>query len=566
MPINTDLIQGLTLLAKTVASYLDVKLVVGGNRAFTDGKTITLPALSVTGKQEDRDNLVGYLFHEAAHVRYTNFSVGRGVIPAVFHIANILEDPRIEKRMWAPYPGSRAKLSAMAESLVKSGAFSAPKESDSVRELLSATLLYGMRAEVTQQTNLQPLADQARELLAAKVGESLVARILSYAKAGAAAIDTKGAVEAAQAIFNAIKEEAEEKEPEKPQEADSAHSSGAGNPGSGGQNGDGENGDGQVRSNSKQPGKNGKPDKNARAGNSTAQDLLDELESMTQQETRDLADKVDAGAALAKAMNKNSNDKSPGSGAGSGDTSINDGMHRPGSSWKRLNVEQVTQAMRLRLEAMLETDVMEDRRTSFMGTDFNKGRMIDSVLGSTRIFRRTSAKEDIQAAVGVLVDCSGSMSGSSMDTAVLATAVVGESVDWVGKHTDGKVAVAITGFDTRIYPVVEFDEDWRQARFNIGSMRAIGGTLLGPVAERMAASMLNREEEKKVMIVITDGEPADGPRFKQVRTDLARNGVDVYGILIGCSDTQHLFDKKAKISNIAELPAQLASMVMGSIL
>jgi Mg-chelatase subunit ChlD len=155
-----------------------------------------------------------------------------------------------------------------------------------------------------------------------------------------------------------------------------------------------------------------------------------------------------------------------------------------------------------------------------------------------------------------------------MDTAILAAAVVGESVDWVGKHTDGHVAVAVTGFDTDVYPVVEFGENWRSARVNLGAMQARGGTMLSPATERMASNILSREEERKVVICITDGMPsqADVPVFKSIAADLTRCGVDLYGILIGCDDSFALFQHKARIDKVEELPNKLAEMVMRSIL
>lgn len=535
--LNQSTISGLAMLAKVVCASMGIKLIIDGKQASTNGKSITLPRLSLDGTPEGRNNVVAYLYHEGGHVCFTDFKVITKLSGGVLHIWNVIEDPRIEKKMWVRFPGSKRKLSDLVDNAIKTGMFTPVSAANTVRELLSAAILFSMRTEVTQQSQLAGMANDAVAALAGKIGAPLVAKVMSYARSGALATNTAGAVEAATAICNAVKDAAEE---EKKEEAGKDASADGGQPGNG-------NGAG-----------------------SDLQQLADELSGMTVAEAKELAKTYDTGTSIGEALSKEAQQNgSAGGGKGGGvsDGTSSEQYHKPGNAWVTLNADAVTQSLRLRVQAFLEAQVTEERRTSSTGADFRASRMIDSMLGSTKIFERRSTAQDFDAAVGLLVDCSGSMGGARMDTAMLAAACAGESVDWVGRSTDGKVALSVAGFDTEYFPVVNFDEPWRTAKRNLGSMTASGGTIYSFPLREMGASLLVREEARKTVIIVSDGEPssADVAAYRQVVTDLERQSVQLYGILIGCQDSMNLFRNKAIINSIDELPEKLAEMIMASV-
>lgn len=94
----------------------------GGTIAFTDGRRINLPALPAGTMLTPWQTRVysGYLDHEIAHLRYTDFTkmgIDRRKEPTKFYLLNLLEDIRIENRMITDFPGTREYLDACTQQI-----------------------------------------------------------------------------------------------------------------------------------------------------------------------------------------------------------------------------------------------------------------------------------------------------------------------------------------------------------------------------------------------------------------------------------------------------------------
>lgn len=72
---------------------------------------INIPALPAGTVMTEHQYRVynGYIDHEAAHVRYTDFDILKAASsePVLRHMINIVEDIRIENKQIDYYPGSR---------------------------------------------------------------------------------------------------------------------------------------------------------------------------------------------------------------------------------------------------------------------------------------------------------------------------------------------------------------------------------------------------------------------------------------------------------------------------
>jgi len=101
------IIRCLPLLASTLGRKYGVTVEIGGTEAYTDGKTIRLPSLPAEADQTFLGLVRGYLDHEAAHVRFTDFDLVQSTdgTPLLHHVWNILEDWRIERQMATVFPG-----------------------------------------------------------------------------------------------------------------------------------------------------------------------------------------------------------------------------------------------------------------------------------------------------------------------------------------------------------------------------------------------------------------------------------------------------------------------------
>ena len=98
----------LPLLASVLGNQYGVTVEIGGSEAYTDGKTIHLPALPLDFEPELIIMIRGFTDHESAHIRETDFETLRkaNLTPFQHNLFNILEDWRIEERLSARYPGS----------------------------------------------------------------------------------------------------------------------------------------------------------------------------------------------------------------------------------------------------------------------------------------------------------------------------------------------------------------------------------------------------------------------------------------------------------------------------
>ena len=89
--------NALPIVAAALGRKFGVEVGVGGHEARTDGRHIQIPA--VPDDPGSRDLAWGYLAHEAAHVRYTDFAVYEQATregPLQGILQNRIEDVRIQ--------------------------------------------------------------------------------------------------------------------------------------------------------------------------------------------------------------------------------------------------------------------------------------------------------------------------------------------------------------------------------------------------------------------------------------------------------------------------------------
>lgn len=99
----------------------DIKVVLEGSNAYTDGSTIVLPSLPDAAEisKETATIIRGYVDHEAGHVRHSDFdviaSIDKDGKSNLRKIHNCLEDVWMEKRVIEEYAGSEKNIRAVAE-------------------------------------------------------------------------------------------------------------------------------------------------------------------------------------------------------------------------------------------------------------------------------------------------------------------------------------------------------------------------------------------------------------------------------------------------------------------
>jgi cobaltochelatase CobT len=200
--------NALPIVAAALGRKLGVEVGVGGHDACTDGRRIQIP--DVADDPTNRDLAWGYLAHEAAHVRYTDFAVYEQAAregPLQEMLQNRIEDVRIERELGRPYPGTRATIAKVLRRMLAEGQMSAPKPTDHPAQVLAAYLLLALRHEVLNQRVLAEEAGKAAATLRQVFPVVFIGRLRSLMDKVPGLTSTAEAVDLARHIRRLIEEE-----------------------------------------------------------------------------------------------------------------------------------------------------------------------------------------------------------------------------------------------------------------------------------------------------------------------------------------------------------------------
>ncbi|EIC23808.1 cobalamin biosynthesis protein CobT, partial [Thiorhodovibrio frisius] len=201
--------QAMPIVAAALGRKFGVPVAVGGDEACTDGNSIQVPALPP--QSELIPVAWGYLAHEAAHLRFTDFETYRqgasGSDPLTRSLLNILEDIRIERAIAAPYPGTRENLQAVCDHLSGRGALSPPKPDAHPAHVLTSYLLLHLRHRLLETASLAVSAHEAERVLRQVFPARTVHRLQGLLAEVGQLASTADAVDLAQRIRALLEEE-----------------------------------------------------------------------------------------------------------------------------------------------------------------------------------------------------------------------------------------------------------------------------------------------------------------------------------------------------------------------
>ena len=156
--------RSLPIVGAAIGRKLGVQVEVSGRQAFTDGKRIVLPAFDPERPDQELKSW-GFLHHEAAHIRYTDFELDQSGSAFRQRLTNIIEDIRIERALSQEYPGTAYTLAEVVRQLVAEGRLVAPAKSDPPVKVLHDSLLATLRYEVLGQEALKEEAAKAKQVM-----------------------------------------------------------------------------------------------------------------------------------------------------------------------------------------------------------------------------------------------------------------------------------------------------------------------------------------------------------------------------------------------------------------
>jgi len=561
----------LALIAKVLGRKYDITVTIAGQIACTSGKEITIPVVS----GDHAEALAhGYIDHEAAHVRYTDFSV-QLTDNFAGDLLNILEDVRIEQSIGWEYPGCIANLRELTRILVEQHGAFRPDPSHPSQSIL-AWIMALTRIAVLNHDSMRQTRDSAEPLVRQILGEHFNQAVQLLDRTGTLR-STRETAALRDELMKLIRNAAQPKQTNDQSHTSQSASGSNGNTSQGNQDGQSQqktatstNGGQQTKDDGKQQAPS-QPSARSDNGTSSGQQSMGQssasLETARQAISEALSGKSigsygNVGENLAELLCQNATESSfNGSGAAAPRLPTAQPL-RNASGYDDISALRVhTAALRARLQGLVQASKQKRSAPASVGHRLDSRVLTRLRVGDTRVFNRKEEKRAVNTAVCMLLDSSGSMGNSTllnkMGIASRACFVASEALYSIpGVRT---AIATFKGFDNRVFPMVDFGEKPDHSRFNITGS---GGTRLGHALWWAWGELCLRRETRKICIAFSDGDTGDGPVTQAAIKRMRESGIEVIGI--GIQDTsikRYLPDNHRIIKNLDQFTPALLELL-----
>lgn len=502
--------------------------------------------------------LQGVIDHEAlGHGRFTSFDAIGDLFaqkqfqkPFVKGLWNILEDVYIERHAIATYPGVKKNLARTVEVLMGRGFFGSPEgftQPTDPGQLIHAGLLNILRGQfVDGQADifkanilaLEPALDASmgklwHDIMAVAVDvehstctEDNIALTLKIVQLVDEAAQSQPkqedeANDASEDSNNSEKGDAQSQGsgPGKVDESDEAQGEGSGQ-------GQGPTGEGE-------PAKDGTPSQAGSPGASGAQTdggytqeeidaakhINDHMSDKNEQQLElsdmisELIESISTGSRTSERLGDNNSTMI-----------IND---------RALAVARQLKSKADDLQDALVTQTRCEVRNALAGKRLN-GRILSRVaIGNPRVFRQKHDAQGLSTAVTVLCDCSGSMDSRLTDGMQRRDAAFGLMYGVADMLSEFEVPFSLVGYSDSYQNFKPFDTDWGPLRRKKQVPDISGGTITGAAMTRALMDLAMRPEDRRLFVIITDGDTSDLEELMSCYSESKSLGVDVATLIVG---------------------------------
>ncbi|MEV9694432.1 VWA domain-containing protein [Escherichia coli] len=541
--MNHPLKNALPIVAAAYGEKFGVKVLIQGQDAFTDGERIVIP----TANPHDphyQQIAWGYLAHEAAHIRHTNFDMVQKASskPIRKALLNIIEDVRIENELAKDYPGTRRSISQVIEYMVDTQQMCVPEQPEPASNL-QAWLLFRLRCHFLGQKSLTPLYQAVDERVRQLFPAAAMSRLSAMLTAVPSLASTGEVLKLVDAIVAMLEEES--RPPQDDSDADGGDDIGQ----------DASN-DSNSSSDSQTP----------ETGSSATGDFAETGDSDNSDQADNLRQALEASAAqfepdtfaqVAEVLSEQAE----------GHQGVTP-LSLPQAEQAMLGDEAIltlsaseSAQIRARLRGMVQSSQDNRNHAKRHGLRVATHRLAASQAGESRLFIQRQPRIAPNAAVHLLVDISGSMGkpigeGNRKyfhvaNEAALALAMALEGIPGVvpavsyfpGIHQE--VSIALLPKQSVRHRAACFDQKPR------------GCT---PMAQAMwfaANSLLAQKQKRKLMIVLTDGDPDDWAATHDIVDRCRRSGFELLGIGIQTRSVEKFFPQSIVINDVKDLKREL---------
>lgn len=517
-------------LAMTLGRDAKIKITVSGDTSFCkpDGSHINIARMPSTPL--GRMLMTGLVFHEIGHKQFTKGGRPDGLLGDMM---NVIEDIRVDMLTIKERPGTCFNLEAVTTHYVNKGSLE-PKSI--AHALLGKVMAYGF-GKLMNHKAILPLETLCDEMMDDAFGQEFVADVDSIIKEIPRLRSTDGATLMAKRLIDLIIQQ------QKSSQAKQQHG--------GNQNGK----SGQGASGNSNQGKNGASNAGGKGAGSgkgkrpTPEELEEllktktgygDLSALIQSELDSMADSITSDLRQHIPMLPEI------------------GRLRP-THGKLDEVEAISASslMRAKLMGMLQSVKRKPQAYGLTGRKLASGRLVKLATGDPRIFKRKVETVEVNTAVVVLLDLSGSMGGkyeiANAAAFALHTTLFGLkgvavcSAEFSGKEKEPDVNILV---DFGRKPLSEnfhhYPCDGTPTHFAIWAARAM---------------LLQRTEPRKIMLVITDGRPDRGNETKGATERSMRDGIEMAAIGIMDTSVKRYWSNNSVINTILELPAAMFTVM-----
>ena len=541
--MNHPLKNALPIVAAAYGEKFGVKVLIQGQDAFTDGERIVIP----TANPDDphyQQIAWGYLAHEAAHIRHTNFDMVQKASskPIRKALLNIIEDVRIENELAKDYPGTRRSISQVIEYMVDTQQMCVPEQLEPASNL-QAWLLFRLRCHFLGQKALTPLYQAVDERVRQLFPAAAMSRLSAMLTAVPSLASTGEVLKLVDAIVAMLEEES--RPPQDESDADGGDDIGQ---------------DASNDSNNSSDSQTPETDSSAtgdvaETGDSDHSDQADNLRQALEASAAQF--EPDTFAQVAEVLSEQAE----------GHQGVTP-LSLPQAEQAMLGDEAIltlsaseSAQIRARLRGMVQSSQDNRNHAKRHGLRVATHRLAASQAGESRLFIQRQPRIAPNAAVHLLVDISGSMGkpigeGNRKyfhvaNEAALALAMALEGIPGVvpavsyfpGIHQE--VSIALLPKQSVRHRAACFDQKPR------------GCT---PMAQAMwfaANSLLAQKQKRKLMIVLTDGDPDDWAATHDIVDRCRRSGFELLGIGIQTRSVEKFFPQSIVINDVKDLKREL---------
>ena len=537
-------LKALPLVASMLGDKLGVKVIIGERKtACTDGGTIYLPSLPINAPEQLVGLVNGYLDHEAAHIRHTDFGTLNQTPMSNLerYACNVIEDWRVETTIIKRYPGCQAHFDWLIRHLFLNNSEDENKagESNPPAFVILDYLLLSVRSWSVPE--LQTISDQYADSVKASwpgLVEQLDDLLVEVQKD---CHTTSDSINYAKKFASIIKQYVQNYGKKRiPQEDKNSPNNSSVLPYS----------ETSESNNSNQTSTIHKEEF------TDPDEQKQQLKNLLKVKKGELPQGFDAQVSQAIGGMKDGTSHEVGVAT---EAQI---QTSPLSDHLITEALSSSRAMRTKLQALLQSKVL--RRTCPSHHGKVSGRLLHRLsIKNPMMFRKNEEVTGTDTGVHILLDISGSMQ-RRIDLASSACYSVATALSGISG-----LSVAISVFPAdhttdqpTVCPLVRYGERVTSKL----SVHTGGSTPLTEALWWVVKQLIPQSEPRKIILVITDGSPDDYQTAQNTIQAVLGMGIEILGIGIAAPTLSHLISNQENISTMTELAPAMFRILQRTLL